>query len=188
MSEITTVLDDDTRTALLQHVRDTAARVLSKKTASPTPRPKVTGRFGGAFVTLYRGVALRGCVGTFLPTKDLASTLEEVTHSSLADSRFQREPITLDELPKLTIEVSVLTDPVRTRDPATLTPGVHGIIIRRGPKSGCFLPKVATERGWNAEAFLSECCTMKAGLPADAWRQPDTEVYLFSAESFSEDR
>jgi uncharacterized protein (TIGR00296 family) len=62
--------------------------------------------------------------------------------------------------------------------------GVDGIYIKSGSLSGCFLPQVATETGWNKEEFLSYCCSHKAGLPADAWKQPDTEVYLFTAEVF----
>jgi AmmeMemoRadiSam system protein A len=125
-------------------------------------------------------------MGTFAPTEDLVTTLEEVTQSSLTDPRFASNPITAQELPELDIEVSVLTAPEPTDDPAGLVPGRHGILIRRGTRSGCFLPKVASERGWSAEEFLSHCCTMKAGLPADAWRDPKTHVQLFEAEAFSE--
>lgn len=179
-------IDDTMRPLLLGHVRRAASWILAGRKGSPPPRPTVGGRFGGAFVTFYRGTMLRGCVGTFLPITDLPATLEEVTRSSLKDPRFRGDPITLEELPKLTVEVSVLTDPMRTEKPESLSPGVHGVIIRRGNQSGCFLPKVAEERGWNAEEFLSQCCTMKAGLPADAWKQSDTDVFLFSAESFSD--
>ncbi|MEN6424930.1 MAG: AMMECR1 domain-containing protein, partial [Phycisphaerales bacterium] len=38
--------------------------------------------------------------------------------------------------------------------------------------------------GWTREEFLSYCCFHKAGLPADAWKDPETEVYLFTAEVF----
>jgi AmmeMemoRadiSam system protein A len=125
-------------------------------------------------------------MGTFEETNDLGATIEQVTRSSLTDPRFASNPITAQELPELDIEVSVLTKPARTDNPAALVPGRHGILIRRGARSGCFLPKVASERGWSAEEFLSTCCTMKAGLPADAWRDPDTQVQLFEAEAFSE--
>lgn len=175
-----------TRATLLRFVRELSRWVLSAGREARPAEPNVDGRFGGAFVTFYRGPSLRGCMGTFLSTTHLTATLEQVTRSSLADARFRTDPITLKELPELTIEVSVLTDPERTDQPLALVPGTHGIIVRRGSQSGCFLPKVATERGWNAEQFLSQCCTMKAGLPAAAWREPDTEVYLFSAQGFAE--
>ena len=71
-----------------------------------------------------------------------------------------------------------------TADPDKLTVGTHGIYIVRGPNSGCFLPEVATDQNWAAEQFLSHCCTGKAGLPPDAWRDADTKVYLFTSEKF----
>ncbi len=154
----------------------------------PTPpeKPIIEGRFGGAFVTLWRGTTLRGCIGSFVPTHELATAIRELTCSSLEDPRFTADPITEAELPRLKIELSILSDPTPTDDPLALVPGTHGIIIRRGHQSGCFLPKVAVERGWSAQEFLSNCCTTKAHLPEDAWRQPDTEVLLFEAQVFSE--
>ena len=64
--------------------------------------------------------------------------------------------------------------------------GRHGIYIKRGWASGCFLPQVATETGWSKEEFLSQCCGGKASLPSDAWKDAETEVYLFTAEVFGE--
>lgn len=174
------------RQRLLRLARETAERLLGAKNRSTGEKPAIEGRFGGAFVTFWHGSMLRGCVGTFAPTTDIAATIQEVTRSSLSDPRFAANPITAAELSNLTIEVSILTDPVPTDDPGSLVPGRHGILVRRGVRSGCFLPKVAAERGWSAEEFLSTCCTMKAGLAADAWKEPDTEVLLFEAEAFSE--
>ncbi len=147
-----------------------------------------TGCFGGLFVTFWRGSDLRGCVGSFAPIRvgQVAASVAEVTQASLRDSRFTRNPITTEELDELTIEISLLSDPTPTDDPLSLVPGEHGIIVRQGMRSGCFLPKVATDRGWSAEEFLSTCCTMKAGLPADAWRSPQTQVLIFRAEVFSD--
>jgi AMMECR1 domain-containing protein len=49
------------------------------------------------------------------------------------------------------------------------------------------LPQVATERKWSGQRLLEETC-VKAGLPRDAWRDPETEVFGFTAEVFSEKR
>ena len=187
VSEPCKTLSDQNRRELLQWARETARRILEK--APPgcqPPSSRIDGRFGGAFVTFWSGRDLRGCVGTFAPTSDLAATIAEVTRLSLADRRFEGDPITEAELPNLKIEISILTDPQPTPDPLSLEPGTHGIIVRRGGRSGCFLPRVASERGWSAAQFLSNCCTMKAGLPADAWRDSETEVLLFTADSFGE--
>ena len=186
MSGFRTVESSQHRRQLLQLARETAERLLGQTGRPASQEPVIEGRFGGAFVTFWRGETLRGCVGTFAPTHDIARTINEVTRSSLEDSRFALDPITAGELKDLEIEISILSDPVPTDDPKSLVPGKHGIIVRRGGRSGCFLPKVAAERNWSAETFLSNCCTMKAGLPADAWKQKDTEVLLFHAEVFSE--
>jgi len=148
--------------------------------------PKFPGRFGGAFVTFYNGMRLRGCVGTFAPTEDIAETVEQVTIASLADPRFEDDRITAEELPRLDIEVSILSDLVPADDALSLTVGLHGVKVVMGKRAGCFLPKVAVERGWSAEEFLSFCCAMKAGLPSDAWRNPECEVFLFKADAFRE--
>lgn len=166
--------------------------------SAPVDRPTIVGEFGGVFVTFWSGqrqaaeplcgraAVLRGCVGTLAPTTHLVDSIEAVTRASLRDQRFAGNPISASELDALTIEVSILSDLAATDDPASLVPGTHGIVIRQGDRSGCFLPMVAAERGWSAEEFLSQCCTTKAGLPADAWRSPEAEVLLFTAEVFSE--
>ncbi|MFQ5496189.1 MAG: AmmeMemoRadiSam system protein A [Phycisphaerae bacterium] len=171
---------------LLRLARETARRWLGEKSDEAEGKPVVPGRFGGVFVTFWHGRTLRGCVGTFAPTTDLARTVAEVTVASLKDGRFAANPITAGELAALKIEISILSDAVPTDDPLSLVPGRHGVIVRMGARTGCFLPHVAVERGWSAEAFLANCCTMKAGLDADAWRSPDVEVLLFEAEVVAE--
>ena len=186
MSDICAVGSPVHQRQLLAFARKTAKQELGVAGKAPAQRPEVPGRFGGVFVTFWRGKTLRGCVGTFTATADIASTVAEMTRASLDDSRFAANPVTVDELEHLEIEISILSDPEPTDDPGALVPGTHGVIVRRGTRSGCFLPKVASERGWPADTFLSNCCTMKAGLPADAWREPDTDVLLFTAQVFSE--
>jgi AMMECR1 domain-containing protein len=75
----------------------------------------------------------------------------------------------------------------RTDDPLSLRLGIDGIYIKQGGASGCFLPQVATETGWSKGEFLSYCCSHKASLSPEAWREPQTEVYLFTAEVFGAD-
>ncbi len=59
--------------------------------------------------------------------------------------------------------------------------GKHGVILTRGGHSGVFLPKVAREPAWDKEAFLSELCSQKTDLPRDCWKDPDTELFVFTA-------
>jgi AmmeMemoRadiSam system protein A len=139
----------------------------------------------GCFVTLKTGEQLRGCIGQFTADRPLIEMVSQMAVSScLHDPRFVGSRITPQELTELEIEISVLSPMVRTDDPLSLHLGVDGIYITDGVRSGCFLPQVATETGWDAKQFLSYCCAHKAGLPADAWKGPDVEVYLFTAEVF----
>ena len=152
------------------------------------PRPRrttgVLGQMRGCFVTLTNKGALRGCIGTFQPERPLAEMIVEMGRAAARDSRFVSNPITPAELPHLTVEVSVLSPLEQTREPEKLEVGKHGIYITSGRGSGCFLPEVATDQGWNAVEFLSYCCSHKAGLHTDAWRMPDAKVYLFTSEKF----
>jgi uncharacterized protein len=139
----------------------------------------------GCFVTLKNYHDLRGCIGNFVSDKPLIELVHEMAiMSATEDSRFFCNPITVEELPRLDIEISVLSPLTKTNDPLSLRLGVDGIYIKRGHTSGCFLPQVATEMNWTKEQFLSYCCSHKAGLSPDAWKDPKTEVYLFSAEVF----
>ena len=174
------------RRALLAWARRVCEVELGIDAESQLDRPTIEGTFGGAFVTLWNRKTLRGCMGRFGATSDLSGTIQSVTKSSLQDPRFESRPVSAAELRELNIEVSILSKLTVTTDPASLIPGTHGIMIRHKGHSGCFLPKVATERGWSAEEFLSNCCTMKAGLPADAWRARKAEVQLFTADAFAE--
>jgi len=140
----------------------------------------------GCFVTIHNHGTLRGCIGHFQPDQNLIKTIREMAIAATRDDRFSMNPVTPAELTEIDIEISVLSRLERTDDPLSLKLGQHGIYIRRGFTSGCFLPQVATETGWSKEEFLGQCCAGKAGLAADAWKKSDTEVYLFTAEVFGE--
>ncbi|KAB2835382.1 MAG: AMMECR1 domain-containing protein, partial [Candidatus Brocadia sp.] len=86
----------------------------------------------------------------------------------------------------LEIEISVLSPLIRISNPLDFELGKHGIYIKKGFCTGCFLPQVATETGWSKEEFLSYCCSHKAGLPTNAWRQKDIEIYIFTTEIIEE--
>jgi uncharacterized protein len=139
----------------------------------------------GAFVTLHQKGRLRGCIGRFLPRDPVWQVVAEMARSAaMEDPRFT--PVRPEELPDIAIEISVLSPLQKTDDPLALELGTHGIYIRRGGRSGTFLPQVATECKMGKEEFLSTCCAHKAGLPPDAWKAPDTEVFLYTAQIFHE--
>lgn len=141
----------------------------------------------GAFVTLKRGEALRGCIGQFTADQPLYRVVREMAQSSsLRDPRFP--PVRPAELDGLTVEISVLSPMRRVSDPMKeVELGRHGIYIKRGFRTGTYLPQVATEHHMTKEEFLSSCTAGKAGLPPDAWKDPATEVYVYTAEVFSEE-
>ena len=137
---------------------------------------------GGVFVTLHKFKQLRGCMGTLDPSRPLDEAVRQAAISAaFHDPRFA--PLTLDELPEVDIEVSVLSTPWPVHDLDELTIGRHGVIVRRGRKQGLFLPQVATDHHLDKETFLSRCSSEKAGLPADAWRESDTQVLLFTTQA-----
>ncbi|MFH1615073.1 MAG: AmmeMemoRadiSam system protein A [Planctomycetota bacterium] len=139
----------------------------------------------GCFVTLKSDDQLRGCIGRFTSDKPLLELVAEMAIASATeDPRFSANRISADEFDSLDIEISVLSPLRRTEDPLSLRLGIDGIYIKRGYNSGCFLPQVATETGWSRQEFLSYCCLHKANMEPNAWKDPLTEVYFFTAEVF----
>jgi len=138
----------------------------------------------GLFVTLRKGEALRGCIGTLARHPSLDAVLRETAVSAAgSDPRFP--PVRGEELPGLRIGVSLLTPPKRLTDPTALRIGEHGLIIERGSRRGLLLPEVPVELGWDVPRFLAEVC-QKAFLPPDAWRDPACRLYRFRSERCAE--
>ncbi|OHB61212.1 MAG: hypothetical protein A2167_05240 [Planctomycetes bacterium RBG_13_46_10] len=179
-------MDETQKRILLKTARDTVEAVITRR---PIPEPRSDdpelNAHCGCFVTLKNKGRLRGCIGQFISEGPLIELVSQMARASATgDPRFFSDTIRPNELKNLDVEISVLSPLRLTNDPLSLQLGVDGIYIKRGRASGCFLPQVATETGWSKEEFLSYCCAHKAGLPADAWRDPDTEVYLFTADVF----
>ena len=105
--------------------------------------------------------------------------------AATADPRFP--PVAPEELCELRIEISVLSEPMRVDPPdaARVQPGRDGVIVRRSGRQGLLLPQVATEFDWGPEALLAAACR-KAGLAAEAWREAESELYVFQADIFGE--
>jgi len=138
----------------------------------------------GAFVTIKAHGRLRGCIGHVEGMNPLYETIVEMAiAASTQDPRFS--PVTERELADLQLEISVMTPLRRIDNPEEIQVGEHGILMRRGYRSGLLLPQVATEQGWDRETFLEHTC-LKAGLPKSAWRDPETQIYVFSAQVFDE--
>jgi uncharacterized protein len=132
----------------------------------------------GAFVSLHRGRELRGCIGTCFPSEPLCDIVVEMTQAAASRDR-RVAAVSAAELGQIDIEISVLSPLFRADDPPALEIGTHGLYISSGSSRGVLLPQVATEYGWTMEKFLRQTC-VKAGLPKDAWKSPDTEVLAFT--------
>jgi AmmeMemoRadiSam system protein A len=140
-------------------------------------------RPSGVFVTLHRHRRLRGCIGQVEPVEPLATAVARCAIAAAReDPRF--EPVALQELPEIEIEVSVLSALLAIH-PEMIEVGRHGLLVTRGYQRGLLLPQVARERAWDRERFLEETCA-KAGLEPQAWRDPATLLHAFTAEVFSE--
>ena len=136
----------------------------------------------GAFVTLKKAGQLRGCIGYIRPYKPLIDAVWEMAESAaLRDSRFI--PVEPSEVDDLEVEITVLSLLQRIKDPNQVLVGRHGLLVTRGYQSGVLLPQVPVEAEWDRETFLSQTC-IKAGLPSDAWRDPETRLEIFTAEVF----
>ena len=139
----------------------------------------------GAFVTLNKHGQLRGCIGNLTGSQPLYLTVRDMAvEAAVDDPRFPA--LSLTELKDIDIEISVLSPLKRIASANDIELGKHGVLARRGFQSGVFLPQVAVETGWSKEEFLDNLCAHKTGLPADAWKDKNTELYIFSAEVFSE--
>ncbi len=182
-------MNDVQKQILLKVARDTVEAVIKREpTEAPQSDDPELNAPCGCFVTLKNQGRLRGCIGNFTSEGPLIELVAEMAKASVTgDPRFFADPITAGELGQLDVEISVLSPLQRTDEPLSLRLGVDGIYIKKGHASGCFLPQVATETGWSKEKFLSYCCAHKAGLAADAWQEPETEVYLFTADIFGAD-
>jgi len=140
----------------------------------------------GAFVTLNKHGALRGCIGNILGRGPLYQTVSQMAVAAASeDPRFR--PVRADELKDIEIEISVLSKPRVVRSADEIELGKHGVIVSKGYLNrGVFLPQVADETGWSKEHFLAELCSQKAGLPPDSWKDPAVKLEVFTADVFEE--
>lgn len=145
----------------------------------------------GTFVTIEKNGELRGCIGTYLPTKE--NIAKEVISNAIAaateDDRF--DPVKKEELPDLAYTVYILNEPQpvkNLKDPkkfseenfrrAGLDPQKYGIIVQSGFKSGLLLPDLEGVDTMEKQFFIA---CQKAGI--DPTHEP-VAVYKFTAKKY----
>jgi AmmeMemoRadiSam system protein B/AmmeMemoRadiSam system protein A len=137
----------------------------------------------GAFVTLNKYGTLRGYIGRFDASKPLYKVVQEMAIAS-ATQDYRFKPVEEGEVKDLEIEISVLTPMRKISSIDEFQLGKQGIYIRKGSRSGTFLPQVAQETGWTREEFLGHCAQDKAGIGWNGWK--DAELYVYEALVFGE--
>lgn len=179
-------LSTDEKQTLLTIARETISTYLqtgklpSLKTYQITPQLKTQ---TGCFVTLNKNKRLRGCIGNFSGKLPLAEGVQEMAVAAATeDNRFQKvEP---EELPEIDIEISVLTPLQKISSLDEFKMGKHGIYIKKGMRTGTYLPQVADGVDWTKKEFVEHCAQNKAGLQPGEWKKAD--LYTYKALIFSE--
>lgn len=173
------ILEDPDKKELLRIARNTLESHIHHHKipeVSPDLVPESLKQQAGAFVSLYMGGRLRGCIGSFFSSEPLYLLVQEmIIASATRDHRFA--PVEPPELKYIEIEISVLTPLRQIQSIDDFRLGKHGIYMTMNGKSGTFLPQVASETNWTAEDFLGHCARDKAGIGWDGWKNADLFVY-----------
>ncbi|MDD5388205.1 MAG: AmmeMemoRadiSam system protein A [Gallionellaceae bacterium] len=158
--------------------------------AATLPHPDWLATPGAVFVTLSEAGRLRGCIGSLEAHRPLGVDLEHNARAAaFSDPRFP--PLARAELPRVRVEVSVLTpaSPLAFTDEADalaqLRPGMDGVILEHGWHRATFLPQV-WEQLPEPRQFMSHL-KQKAGLSGDFWAK-DLRLYRYGVEKFKEER
>ena len=165
----------------IQFYFDTKGKATPKDVGvTVTPAMRQT---AGAFVTLTKHGELRGCIGEIVPARALIEAVSDhALNAAFKDPRFPR--LDPKELADCDIEISALAPPSEVSSYKDIEIGRHGIVLHKGGHGAVFLPQVAPEQGWDLPTTLSYL-SMKAGLPADGWKEGATFA-VFEATVFGE--
>ena len=132
-------------------------------------------------MSLHKHGRLRGCIGHFGEDHTLGEIVAQMARAAaFEDPRF--DSVRQSELEDIDIEISVLTPMRRIKSLDEFVLGKHGIYIRKGWRSGTYLPQVADEVNWSKEEFVSHCSAEKAGIGWNGWK--DAELYVYEAIVF----
>ena len=130
------------KSTLIALAREAIRLVMSGSGPEDSPAKQLTAGLkgkSGAFVSIYKGQALRGSMGLILPILPLWQAVRDsAIYAAFRDHRFS--PLTPDELDDVTLEVVVpvsRTSPIEASD---IRSGSRGIILRKGFRQAALLP------------------------------------------------
>jgi len=173
----------ESRTALQLARKAVVDAVSYRRPSDPITHNGVFAERRGVFVTLHVCRRLQGCIGVVEPEEPLGVAITRCAASAaLEDPRFT--PMQADQLDDLTIEISLLSA-LAPISPESIEIGRHGLLVALHTQRGLLLPQVAMEHHWTREQFLEETCR-KAGLPREAWRDPEMRIFGFTCEIYLE--
>ena len=130
-----------------------------------TPEPKeLTPEMkekAGVFASIHKLGDLRGCIGTFEPTRENVAeeTMSNAISSATMDPRFP--PVAPNELEDLDYSVDVLTQPEPIESKDQLDPKKYGVIVESGFRRGLLLPDL---EGVDTADQQIDICQQKAGI------------------------
>ena len=123
--------------------RETIEKYISRRERNTVPGwapAEMTERKAGVFVSIHKDGRLRGCIGTILPVR--RSVAEEIISNAVSaatgDPRF--DPVRLEELDRLEINVDVLSAPEKIESRDELDVKRYGVIVSSGSRRGLLLP------------------------------------------------
>jgi len=177
-------LSEADRRAALHLARTAVVNAVSqRKLPDAFPCEGVFADRRGVFVTLHVRNRLQGCIGVIEANEPLGEAIVRCAASAaIEDPRFS--PMRPEQLDELSIEISLLS-PMEPIASDAIEIGRHGLFVRLHAQRGLLLPQVAIEHRLTREQFLEETCR-KAGLPRDAWHDPEAGLFGFTCEVFSE--
>ncbi|MCD6472874.1 AmmeMemoRadiSam system protein A [Candidatus Aerophobetes bacterium] len=152
-----------------------------REISPPTEFPKEFQKKAGVFVSLHKRGRLRGCIGTYLPTKEnvVYEIIKNAISAATQDPRFP--PMEKDELRDVDISVDILSQPEQIYSEDDLNPKKYGVIVSKGWRKGLLLPDL---EGVDTVERQIEIAKQKAGLWEISNR--DLEIQRFTVTRYKE--
>lgn len=180
---MTSSIDPTTGAQLLTFAEEMLRAVVCSADTPAVPELAILQNEYGAFSTLRRGSALRGCIGNFAGSGPLGEILPRVVRES-ATQDFRFPPVSCDEVDEISLSLSILFPAYPVDSAEEIRLGRDGAILSLGRRRAVFLPEVAVEQRWDRETML-DALARKAGLFPGAWRDSRARLEVFQTVHIS---